>query len=61
MQEPIQVMGLQETSTGKWDWTKGWPHLEYTEKERMQIACHPTKYYQKKEGQGHIQEGREDT
>ena len=51
IQEPIQVMGLQETPTGKWDWTKGWPHLEYIEEERTQIASHPTNYYLEKEGQ----------
>ena len=51
-------MGLQETPTGKWDWTKGWPHLEYTEEERTQIASHPTNYYLEKEGQWHTQEGR---
>lgn len=28
MQEPILVAGLQETATGNWDRTKGWPHLE---------------------------------
>lgn len=27
-QEPILVTGLQETATGNWDRTKGWPHLE---------------------------------
>ena len=42
MQEPIPGMGLPETPAGKWDWTKGWPHLEYTEEERTQIASHPT-------------------
>lgn len=51
-------MGLQETLTGKWDWTKGWPHLEYTDKERTQIASHPTNYYLEKEGQRHTQEGK---
>ena len=51
-------MGLQETLTGKWDWTKGWPHLEYTEEERTQIASHPTNYYLEKEGQRHTQEGK---
>jgi hypothetical protein len=44
-------MGLQETRAGKWDWTKGRPHLEYTEEERTQIASHPTNYYLEKEGQ----------
>ena len=24
MQEPLLVMGLQETLAGKWDWAKGW-------------------------------------
>lgn len=28
IQEPILVGGLQETATGNWDRTKGWPHLE---------------------------------
>lgn len=51
-------MGLQETLTGKWDWTKGWPHLEYTDKERTQIASHPTNYFLEKEGQWHTQEGK---
>ena len=50
MQEPIPVMGLQERPAGKWDWTKGWPHLEYTDKERTQIASHHTNYYLEKEG-----------
>jgi hypothetical protein len=58
MQEPILVIGLQETPTEKWDWTKGWPHLEYTEEERTQIASHPTNYYLEKEGQRHTQEGK---
>ena len=58
MQEPIPVMGLQETPAGKWDWTKGWPHLEYTEEERTQIASHPTNYYLEKEGQWCTQEGK---
>lgn len=58
MQEPIQIMGLQETPTGKWDWTKEWPHLEYTGKERTQIATHPTNYYLEKEGQWCTQEGK---
>ena len=31
IQEPILVMGLQETPAGDWDWVKGWPHLKYTE------------------------------
>ena len=51
MQEPILVMGLQETPAGKWDWTKGWLHLKYIEEERTQIASHPTNYYQEKVGQ----------
>lgn len=38
MQEPILVTGLQETATGNWDWTKGWPHLECTTEEKAQIA-----------------------
>ena len=42
MQEPIPVMGLQEMPTGKWDWIKGWPHLEYAEEKRTQIASYPT-------------------
>ena len=58
MQEYILVMSLQEKPTGKWDWTKGWPHLEYIEEERTQIASHPTNYYLEKEGQWHTQEGR---
>ena len=58
MQEPILVMGLQETPAGKWDWTKGWLHLKYIEEERTQIASHPTNYYQEKVGQWHTQEGR---
>jgi hypothetical protein len=56
MQEPIPVMGLQETPTG--NWTKGWPHLKYMEEERTQIPNHPTNYYLEKEGQWHTQEGR---
>jgi len=56
MQEPIPAMGLQETPAGKWDWTKGWPHLKYTEEERTQIASHPTNL--EKEGQWHTQEGQ---
>ena len=55
MQEPIPVMGLQETVAGKWHCTKGWPHLEYTE-ERTLIASHPTNYYLEKEGQWCTQE-----
>ena len=58
MQEPIPGMGLPETPTGKWDWTKGWPHLKYTEEERTQIASHPTNYYLKKDRQWHTQEGK---
>lgn len=42
MQEPIPVMGLQETPAGEWGWTKGWPHLKYTEGERTQIASPPS-------------------
>jgi len=38
MQEPVLVMGLQETPAGKWDWTKGWPHLEYTAEGKAQMA-----------------------
>ena len=38
MQEPILVTGLQETATGNWDWTKGWPHLKCTTEEKAQIA-----------------------
>jgi hypothetical protein len=57
MQEPIPIMGLQETPAGKWDWTKGWPHLEYTE-ERTQTASHPANYYLGKEGQLCTQEGK---
>jgi len=38
MQEPILVVGLQETATGNWDRTKGWPHLECTTEEKAQIA-----------------------
>ena len=33
------------------DWTKGWPHLEYTAKEEAQITGYPTNYYLKEEGQ----------
>lgn len=29
--------GLQETATGNWDWTKGWPHLEYTTEKRPKL------------------------
>ena len=58
MQEPIPVMGLQETPARKWDWNKRWLHLKYIEKERTQIASHPTNYYLEKEGQWHTQEGR---
>jgi hypothetical protein len=56
MQEPISIMGLQETPAGKWVWTKGWPHLEYTEGERTQIDSHPTSSYLEKEGQCCTQE-----
>jgi hypothetical protein len=52
LQEPITVMGLQETPAGEWNWTKGWPHLEYTEEERTQIANQPTKCYLEKKGNG---------
>jgi hypothetical protein len=45
MQEPILVMGLQETPTGKWNWTKRWLHLKYIEEERTQITSQPTNYY----------------
>ena len=31
MQEPIPVIGLQESPTGEWDWTKSSSHLKYTE------------------------------
>jgi hypothetical protein len=41
MQEHILVMGLKETPAGEWNWTKAWPHLEYMEEERTQIASHP--------------------
>ena len=58
MQEPILIMDLQETSTGEWDCTKGWPHLKYTELERTQIANHPTNYYLEKKAQWHTQSGR---
>jgi hypothetical protein len=58
MQEPIPVMGLQQTPAGEWKWTKGWPHLKYTEEERTQIASHPTNYYLEKEGQRRTQEGK---
>lgn len=57
-EETILVMDLQEIPTGKWDWTKGWPHLEYTEEERTQIASHPTIFYLEKEGQGDTQKGK---
>lgn len=40
MQEPIPVMDLQKTPAAKWDWTKGWPHLEYTYEERTHIGSH---------------------
>ena len=50
VQELIPVMGLLETPDGKWDWTKGWSHLKYTEEERTQIASHPTIYYLVNEG-----------
>jgi hypothetical protein len=56
MQEPILVMGLQETSAGKWEWTKGWLHLKYMEEKRTQIASQPTNYYLEKEGQWHAKE-----
>ena len=49
MQEPILVMGPQETLAGEWVWTKGWPHLKYMEEERTHIASQPTNYYQAKE------------
>ena len=58
MQEPILIMDLQETPTGEWDCTKGWPHLKYTELERTQIANHPTNYYLQKKAQWHTQSGR---
>lgn len=54
-------MGLQEISTGKWDWTKGWHHLKYTKEERTQIASHSTNYCLEKEGQWYTQEGKNDT
>jgi hypothetical protein len=54
-QEPILVMYLQETPAGKWDWTKGWLHLEYTEEERTQIVSQSTNYYLEKEGQWYTQ------
>ena len=41
MEEAIPVIGLQEAPAGKWDWTKGWLHLEYTEEKRTQIVSHP--------------------
>jgi hypothetical protein len=50
--------GYSGAYPGKWDWTKGWPHLEYTEEEKTQIASHPTSYYLEKEGQWHTQEGK---
>ena len=50
LQEPITVMGLQETPAGEWNWTKGWPHLDYTEEERTQIASHPTYQLLPREG-----------
>jgi len=34
----ILVKGLQETATGNWDWSKGWPHLKCTTEEKAQIA-----------------------
>jgi hypothetical protein len=49
-------MGLQELLSGEWDWTKEWPHLKYTEEERIQIASHPTNYYLEKESQWCTQE-----
>jgi len=58
MQETIPVMGLQETHTGNWDWTKGWPDLEYTKEGKAQIANHPTTYCLEKKSQWHIQEGK---
>ena len=51
-------MGLQETPAGKWDWTKRWLHLEYTEEDRTQNPSHPTNYYLEKEGQWHTHKGR---
>ena len=51
-------MCLQVTPTGKWDWTKGWPHLKYSEEERTQIASHPNNYYLEKERQWDTQEGK---
>lgn len=56
MQEPILVICLQEIPAGEWDWTKEWPHSEYTEEERTQIASHPINYYLEKVGQWHTQE-----
>ena len=50
MQEPILVMGLQETPAGKWDWMKGWLHLKYIEEDRTQIASHPTYQLLPREG-----------
>jgi hypothetical protein len=38
MQEPIPVMGLQETPSGEWDWTKEWSHLKYM-KEKKDSDC----------------------
>jgi hypothetical protein len=57
IQEPILVMGLQETPAGKWDWTKGWPFLEYTEEERTQIASTlQTTAYRRKDNGPHKKE-----
>jgi hypothetical protein len=58
MQEPISLMGLQGTPARKWDWNKRWLHLKYIEKERTQIASHPTNYYQEKEGKWCTQDER---
>jgi hypothetical protein len=55
LQEPIPVMGLQETPAEKWDWTKGWLHIKYMKKERAQIASQSTNYYQEKKGQWYTQ------
>lgn len=38
MQEPVQIIDLQETPARNWNWTKGRPHLEYTTQEKAQIA-----------------------
>jgi hypothetical protein len=58
MQEPIAVMGLQETPAGEWDCTKAWPHLKNIEEEKTQIPSHPTNYYLEKETQWCTQEGK---